>query len=157
MTSPPISNPSFPPVDDLVDLVRSVDRERLLQNLRRAGAVGTDCLIWAAALTVIAVQQGRKLLPHLASWLRALADVIDPDSAPLTPPMTARDIPTLVFFAHRDRLEKPAVQLPSPEELAVPDDLASLSKVELMKLAGVKSRRLNKEQLVFRIMEQRKS
>jgi hypothetical protein len=155
MTSPPISNPSFPPVDDLVDLVRSIDRERALQNFKRGLALASNCLIWTAALTVIAVQQGRKLLPHLASWLRALADVIDPDSAPLTPPMTARDIPTLEFF--KDRMQRPAVQLPSQEELAVPDDLASLNKVELMKLAGVKSRRLNKEQLIHRIMEQRKS
>jgi hypothetical protein len=154
-----ISNPAFPPVSEpisgLVDLVRSIDRERALQNLKRAGAVGTDCLLWTAALTVVAFQQGRKLLPHLATWLRAFADFIDPDSAPLTPPLTSRDITTLEFFQTRDRMARPTPAVPSSDELAVDADLQDMNHKQLMAEYGTKSRRLSKEQLIHKIMERR--
>ena len=151
------SNPSFPPVDDLIESIRNINTDQLLQNLRRAGRNATNCLIWAAALTVIAIQQGRKLLPHLASWLRSLADFIDPDSAPLAPPMTARDIPTLEFFQARDRMVRPTPAVPSSDELAVDADLRNMTKPELMAEYGTKSRRLSKEQLIFKIMQRRQT
>ena len=155
-TTPLTPSPSFPPVDDLVDLVRSVDRKQVLLNVKRGAAIAADCLIWAAALTVIALQQGRKLLPHLATWLRSLADFIDPDSAPLTPPMTARDIPsTLEFFQARDRMVRPTPAVPSSDELAIDADLRNMTKPELMAEYGTKSRRLSKEQLIHKIMEVR--
>ena len=159
MTSTQFS--SFPPVSEparaLVDLVRSVDRKQVLLNVKRGAAVAADCLIWAAALTVIAIQQGRKLLPHLASWLRSLADFIDPDSAPLAPPMTARDIPTLEFFQARDRMVRPTPAVPSSDELAIDADLRNMTKPELMAEYGTKSRRLSKEQLIFKIMQRRQT
>ena len=152
------SNPSFPPADDLIAAVRSIDVKTALQNFKTAGRNATDCLIWAAAITVVTVQYARKLLPHLAIGLRALADLIDPDSAPLTPPMTARDIPdTLEFFTQRDRMVRPEPTVPPAEELAIPENLATKTKVELMALAGTTSRRLNKEQLIFKIEEARRS
>ena len=148
-------SPSFPPVDDALRAIRSINTDQLLHNFKSAAALGRDCLIWTAALTVIAVQQGRKLLPHLASWLRALADFIDPDSAPLTQTMTARDIPTLEFFQDRDRMVRPTPTVPSTEELAIDADLVDLAKPELMAIYGTKSRRLSKEQLIHKIMERR--
>ncbi len=174
-----ISNPSFPPVSEpisgLVDLVRSIDRERALQNLRRGLATASDCLLWTAAVTVVAIQQGRKLLPHLATWLRAFADFIDPDSAPLTPPLTSRDITTLEFFKtrqvrysatseptcyadlKRDRMVRPTPAVPSSDELAVDADLQDMNHKQLMAEYGTKSRRLSKEQLIHKIMERRQT
>ena len=157
-----ISNPSFPPLSEPLDGLRShlsrVDVKTTLQNFKSAAALGRDCLIWAVAIAVVAIERGRELLPHLASALRLLADAIDPDSAPLTPPMTARDIPdTLAYFTQRDRMVRPKPTIPSPEELAMPENLATLTKKELMALAGTKSRRLSKEQLVFKIEEARRA
>ena len=155
MTTSQLS-PSFPPIDDAIHALRSVDRDRLLLNMKRAAGVASDCLIWAAALTVIALQHGRKLLPHLAAWLRAVADHIDPDSAPLTQPMTARDIPdTLEFFMAReiDRMQPPTPAI--PENLSIDEDLAAMSKAQLMAEFGTKSRRMTKEQLQFKIMQVR--
>ena len=148
--------PSYPPVDDAINLIRSVDTDQLLRNVKRAGGVATDCLVWAAALIVLALQHGRKLLPHLASFLRAVADHIDPDSAPLTEPMTARDIPdTLEFFMAReiDRMQVPAPAIPT--DLSIDEDLAAMSKAQLMAEYGTKSRRMTKEQLQFKIMQVR--
>ena len=152
------SNPSFPPIDDAIDAISNINTDQLLRNVKRAGRVATDCLIWAAAITVVTAQYARKLLPYLAIGLRALADLIDPDSAPLTQPMTARDIPdTLEFFTQRDRMVRPKPTIPPAEELAIPENLATKTKVELMALAGTTSRRLNKEQLIFKIEEARRS
>ena len=150
--------PSYPPVDDAINLIRSVDTDQLLRNVKRAGGVATDCLVWAAALIVLALQHGRKLLPHLASFLRAVADHIDPDSAPLTQPMTARDIPdTLEYFQARsvDRMKPPVVDTPTDAELAIDADLVDLPKTQLMAIYGTKSRRMTKEQLIHKITERR--
>ena len=157
MTTSQLS-PSFPPIDDAIHALRSVDRDRLLLNMKRAAGVASDCLIWAAALTVIAIQQGRKLLPHIATLLRAIADRLDPDSAPLTQPMTARDIPdTLEYFQARsvDRMKPPVVNTPTDAELAIDADLVDLAKSDLMRIYGTKSRRMTKEQLIHKITERR--
>ena len=152
------SNPSFPPADDLIAAVRSIDVKTALQNFKSAAALGRDYLIWAVAITVVTVQYARKLLPHLAIGLRALADFIDPDSAPLTQPMTARDIPdTLAYFTQRDRMVRPKPTIPPANELAVDADLQAMTHKELMAEYGTKSRRLNKEQLIFKITEARRA
>ena len=152
------SNPSFPPIDDAIDAISNINTDQLLRNVKRAGRVATDCLIWAAAITVVTAQYARKLLPYLAIGLRALADLIDPDSAPLTQPMTARDIPdTLEFFTQRDRMVRPKPTVPPATELAVDADLQTMTHKELMAEYGTKSRRLNKEQLIFKITEARRA
>ena len=157
-----ISNPSFPPLSEPLDGLRSylsrVDVKTTLQNFKSAAALGRDCPIWAIAIAVVAVERGRELLPHLATALRLLADAIDPDSAPLTPPMTARDIPdTLEFFTQRDRMVRPKPTVPPATELAVDADLQTMTNKELMAEYGTKSRRLNKEQLIFKITEARRA
>ena len=155
------SYPSYPPADDLIAAVRSINVKTALQNFKSAAALGRDCLIWAVAITVVIVQHARKQLPALAAGLRALADAIDPDSAPLTPPMTARDLPeridTIEYFTQRDRMVRPTPTVPSTAELAVDADLQAMTHKELMAEYGTKSRRLNKEQLIFKITEARRA
>ena len=157
-----ISNPSFPPVseplDAVIKAVRNIDSEQLYRTSRRGLAAASNCLVWAAALTVVFYRLAKQAMPHIAAFLRALADRIDPDSAPLTQPMTARDLPdTLEYFQARsvDRMKPPVVNTPTDAELAIDADLVDLAKADLMRIYGTKSRRMTKEQLIHKITERR--
>lgn len=156
--------PSFPPLEEpasaLWRAASRIDRPRLYKTTRRGLAIASNCLIWAVALAVIAARLIKQAAPHVATFLRVLADHIDPDSAPLTPSMTARDLPdTLEFFQarHIDRMPKPKPVVPTDDELAIDADLVDLTKPALMALYGTKSRRFNKEQLIYKIMERRRT
>lgn len=71
---PPMTSPSFPPVDDLAAWLRSLDLVAI------ASAVIGAAMIAAAVLHVLAV----KLSPYIAAWLRLLADRIDVQAQPPT-------------------------------------------------------------------------
>lgn len=156
--------PSFPPLEEpasaLWRAASRIDRQRLYKSTRRGLAIASNCLVWTVALAVTTARLIKQAAPHLATFLRALADRIDPDSAPLTQPMTARDIPnTLEFFQarHIDRMPKPKPAVPTDDELAIDADLVDLTKPALMKIYGTKSRRMTKATLIHKIMERRRT
>jgi hypothetical protein len=71
---PPMTSPSFPPIDDLAAWLRGLDLVAI------ASAVIGAAMIAVAVLHVLAV----RLAPYIAAWLRLLADRIDAKAQPPT-------------------------------------------------------------------------
>ena len=138
---------SFPPVDDAIRLIRTFPVKRASHNFMRAA---TTVALWTVALAVVSARLIRQAAPHIAAFLRAVADHID------SQPMTARHVPdTLEYFQARsiDRMVKPKAE--SPVDLAIDADLREMTKPQLMAEYGTKSRRMTKETLIHKIMERR--